>query len=252
MKRVYLPVLVALLAYIAYASTLPAATIEDAQAISETSTRATLVIELPVANLYCACFGAYEEAGTARVEAARYVIRGAAGYVRAEGETYLVFASAYDTEGDAQSVCTHIARDEGIDTSVYAFLAEPISVRVTATTRQLSALRTAVDALGTYPADLNALALRIDGGELDSGTARALIEVARTELTQLERELRISLADTDDRFARGVYELLNDLKTSTCAVSSNEDLKGLALSSLLKYNYIEARLDVIDFMNSLQ
>ncbi len=252
MKRVYLPVLCALIAYVVYASTLPVASLEDAQAVSETSARATLVIELPAANVYCACFGTYQDAGTARAEAARYVVRGAAGYVRADGEQYLVLASAYGSEGDARSVCTHISEDEGINTSVCAFAAEPVSVRVTATERQLRALNTAVTALGKYPEELNALALRIDGGELDSKTARALVEVALTELGQMERELRISLADTDDRFATGVYELLNSLTESTSAVSANGELKGLALSSVLKYNYIESRLGVIDFMNALK
>lgn len=252
MKRVYLPVLAAILAYFVYASTLPVASFEDAQAVAETSARATLVIELPAANVYCACFGAYEDAGTARAEAARFVPRGAAGYIRPEEGSFLVLASAYGTEGDARSVCAHISEDEGIATSVYAFAAEPISVRVTATERQLTALNAAVGALGKYPEELNALALRIDGGELDSKTARALVEVALAELAQMERELRISLADTDDRFANGVYELLNALSASTRAVSQNEKLKGLALSSVLKYNYIASRLGVIDFMNSLQ
>ncbi len=252
MKRVYLPVLCAILAYIIYAATLPVASVEDARAVLETSARATLVIELPAANIYCACFGTYGDAGTARVEAARYVVRGAAGFVRPQGDTYLVLASAYGTEGDARSVCTHISEDEGISTSVFAFSAEPVSVRVTATERQLAALAAAVDALGRYPEDLNALALRIDGGELDSKTARALTEVSLTELSKLERELRISLADTDDRFATGVYKLLNDFTASTRTVSGDEALKGLALSSVLKYNYIASRLGVIDFMNSLK
>lgn len=250
MKRVYLPILAALLAYLAYASTLPAATVEEAQAV--TSARATLVIELPTASLYCACFGTYEDAGEARVEAARYASRGAAGYIRAEEGNFLVLASAYGTEGDARSVCAHISEDEGIDTSVRAYAAEAVSVRVTATQRQLSALSAAVDALGKYPGELNALALRIDGGELDSKTARALVEVALTELSRLERELRVSLADTDDRFATGVYALLNELAASTRAVSADDALKGLALSSVLKYNYIASRLGVIDFMNALK
>lgn len=252
MKKVYLPILAAILAYFAYASTLPALPVEDVRAVAESSARATMRIELPAANIYCACFGVYTDAGSARAEAARYVARGAAGYIRAEESAFLVLASAYGTEGDAQSVCTHISQDEGISTSVRTYAAEPIAMRVTASERQLAALNAAVGALGVYPGELNALAHRIDGGELDSKTARALVEVALTELKAMERELRISLADTDDRFALGVYHLLNDLMAATRAVSDDGDLKGLALSSVLKYNYIESRLSVIDFMNSLQ
>ncbi len=252
MKRVFLPILCAIVAYVVYAATLPVASVEDARAVSDTSARTTLVIDLPTANVYCACFGAYVDAGTARVEAARYVDRGAAGYIRPESGRYLVLASAYGTEGDARSVCTHISENEGIDTSVCAFSAESVSVRVTATERQLTALSAAVDALQKYPAEMNALALRIDAGELDSKTARALVEVARTELGACERELRISLADTDDRFATGLYALLNDYAEATRAASGDQNLKGLALSSVLKYNYIASRLSVIDFMNSLQ
>lgn len=252
MKRVYLPLLAAVLAYIAYASTLPAATVEEARAMAETSARATLVIDLPAAQLYCACFGVYPDEGTARAEGARYVARGAAGYVRPQGDAFLALASAYGTEGDARAVCAHITEDEGILASVYAFEAKALSVRVTATERQLAALHNAVAALGRYPEEMNALALRMDGGELDSGTARALVEVALTELGRLERELRISLADTDDRFATGLYGLLNNLTGSIRAISQNQGLKGLALSSALKYNYIGARLGIIDFMNGLE
>jgi hypothetical protein len=135
---------------------------------------------------------------------------------------------------------------------VRTYSAELVGVRVTATERQLQALNSAVSALGSYPAEFNAMAYRIDGGTLDSKTAKALLKVAVTEMEAIELELRISLADTDDKFAMGIYNLTDDMLDSARALSENEEQKGLALSSSLKYNYIASRLGVIDFMNSIQ
>jgi hypothetical protein len=252
LKRIAVPLICVMLAYFAYAYTLPPAPVEDARASADQSARATLRIELPAVRLYFACFGEYDDPGIARVEAARHATKGSAAFVRAEGDTHWIFASAYENEGDARSVCERIARYEGIAATVQTRTAEAIAVRVTATQRQLGALSAAVSAIGNYPKELNALSYRIDGGELDSRTARALIEIALTEVTAIERELRIALAETDDRFALGVYNLALSMRDHVERIAGDEELKGLQLSSALKHHYIQTQLSVMDFMLGLE
>ena len=64
-------------------------------------------------------FGAYEDALSARIEAARYMPRGAAGYVL-EGSLYRVIGAGYDSRQDAQGVCERLREEEGMEASVYS------------------------------------------------------------------------------------------------------------------------------------
>ena len=116
-------------------------------------------------------FGAYEDALSARIEAARYMPRGAAGYVL-EGSLYRVIGAGYDSRQDAQGVCERLREEEGMEASVYSLSSGEVELTIQGTQAQVEALTQAETALRNAAAQLNETAFGYDRGELSSEDAR--------------------------------------------------------------------------------
>ena len=110
-------------------------------------------------------FGAYEDALSARIEAARYMPRGAAGYVL-EGSLYRVIGAGYDSRQDAQGVCERLREEEGMEASVYSLSSGEVELTIQGTQAQVEALTQAETALRNAAAQLNETAFGYDRGEL--------------------------------------------------------------------------------------
>ena len=80
-----------------------------------------------------------DSAETARVEAARYIPRGAAGYMLQE-ETWHILCAGYETEAQAKTVRDRLRAEENIACDVLGLVAEKVSVYVTAAPSQIDAL----------------------------------------------------------------------------------------------------------------
>ena len=108
-------------------------------------------------------FGAYEDALSARIEAARYMPRGAAGYVL-EGSLYRVIGAGYDSRQDAQGVCERLREEEGMEASVYSLSSGEVELTIQGTQAQVEALTQAETALRNAAAQLNETAFGYDRG----------------------------------------------------------------------------------------
>ena len=106
--------------------------------------RETCEMDFPARNFYAACLGKYENAATARIEAARLAERGAAGYIRQDGEKFCVLGAVYENQGDADSVCRRIESMNDMEAEVVLCSAEAMWLGVMAGVGDFSGLGVSV------------------------------------------------------------------------------------------------------------
>lgn len=209
--------------------------------------RTTQEIAIAPLEAHLISFGGFEEMSGARVEAARYVSRGAAGYVLT-GEEMQVIGAAYDSEAAAERVCAQLKAAEGMDCTVISVNSPEVILRMTADSGQIAAfteaektLRTAADALGM-------LAFSIDRGEADAHQAGMVIE---TQLDKAENALHALQAQPGK--SGGLYTELTQLMTDLCGQMEQmlSETSGMILSSRLKYAQVDFRVREIDMMNDI-
>ena len=94
--------------------------------------RVTEEASFDAAEAWFVALGRFETATEARIEAARYTPRGAAGYVLEAEDGFLVLGAVYENQAEAESVARALAQSEGLACEVYTERAEGARLRITA------------------------------------------------------------------------------------------------------------------------
>jgi hypothetical protein len=196
-------------------------------------------------------FGEYPTAEEARIEAARYAMRGAAGYVLDDGGAYQVLAAGYFSESDARRVAENLAASEDISATVYARAAERVRLRITATEGQIAALQHCEKSLRTQVLELNELSFQLDRAEIDPDAARTLIAVAASRLDELLGDLRAIPGASENSVLSGLFSLTERLRASLFVLSTENSKTALSLSGKIKYNTLEATHAQIAYLRAL-
>lgn len=209
-----------------------------AAALQSADQRVTKEIEFPELRRFLIQFGVYDSLDNARVEAARYVERGAAGYLLYDGR-YRVIGAAYDGREEAERVANRLKEQENIACYVYEISAPAVKLRVTAAPEQIAALIGAESALREQSLAFGRLAYQLDGSEADE--AQACLEIGRC--AQAIHAARMELAQVaGERINQVTQQLLDGMERAEeqmAKLSSFQEQTRLDLSSKIKYNYIE-------------
>ena len=224
--------------------------VATARPAAVTGERVTEDVRLASLALYAIQLGAFEDADAAKVEAARYVRRGAAGYVYEDG-VIRVLGSGYATRAEAEQVVKRLKSDEEIDAAVYESTAESVLLRVTATRGQISALSAADLALRDGADALIALSFSLDKGETELQDAAAKTTELASTIESARDELKAQAGDAPNAVAAGLIELLTAFERGLSASTSGGTQTLLDFSSRLKYNYLDVRLKHIAYVNGL-
>lgn len=223
-----------------YLITLSAPSSDGGEA-SASSGRVTREIELAGVEAYFAALGRYGGPTEARIAAAAFAQRGAAGVVCPDGDVWRVLAAGYALEADARRVTEQLAEREGVETGVLALRAAPVSLRVTARAEDVSAI-VAADAAWTAQLDqVAALAMRVDRGEIGDGSARTLAALARSELESAREALGGVAGADEDAVCAMLDSLLARLAGALDGVARGSE-SGAALSGRLRACHADALL----------
>lgn len=130
----------------------------------------------------------------ARISAARTVRRGSAGYIYSDGE-YRVFGAMAETREEAEQMCEKL-RSAGVQADCYPVRAGALTMRVTAGQTQIAALTAALHAMDMAGTQPEAIARRMDAGEIDADRARGLVAM-------LVSDVETAQADFGDTGAQG-------------------------------------------------
>ncbi len=121
-------------------------------------------VVLPALALHAVRTATCDSEEAARVEAARYVPRGAAGFVL-HRETWHVLAAGYESEEEAIRVRDHLREVENIPCDTVSLVCGSVTVRVTATAGQTDALVTCERTLRETVTLIGALSYAVDRGD---------------------------------------------------------------------------------------
>lgn len=202
-------------------------------------------------SCYWVELGQFDSADLARIEAARYVRRGAAGYVYQEDESYLVIGACYDGEQQAQTVAQRLIESEQLPCRVRAMDSPGVGLRITATRAQIDALVLGERCLRESASRMGEISLMLDGGTLGMDAAVQQLSDLRATGTLRQQSLERALGDDQNQAARDMLSQLTTLQQLLSDRIAGSDQTALSFSAKIKYNTITVRMRHIQYLNSL-
>ena len=220
------------------ASLMPEASIPS----SGDAPRVTEEVAFESAQAYFVALGRFDTAQEARIEAARYIPRGAAGYVVEDGETFLALGAAYQTEAEAARVAQSLSQTENLTCEVYSQSAERVRLRVTAQEEHIAAVQNAEALLRATAAQAAEIAFQLDRAEIDPEAARTLINIASGRLGDAHEALSAIPGAAQNSVCAQLLSLTERFQASLFVLSGENSNTTLSLSAKIKYNGIEVAL----------
>lgn len=213
--------------------------------------RVTREIELAGVEVYCADLGCCEDDVAARILAASFAPRGAAGVVRRDASGWHVLGAAYALEADAQRAVRQLAERDGVTAQVWSLAAAPLTLRITAPAADIDAIAAADAALTSQIEGAAALAARVDRGEVGDRSARTLAALAESELEAARTALAQVAGAAEDAVCASLLDQLAQLADALGDAARGSDA-GAALSGRLRSCQIAAQLRRADALNALR
>lgn len=222
--------------------TLPNPT-EDAEKITET------IQALPL-YMRAIQMGAFNDGENARAFGLEIQARGGAGYV-VHDAFYRVLAMGFASEEDAHTVQQQLKEDE-IESSIYKISAPGANLQITATRANVAAIKGAYGAWEETFRALETIIMDLDSGRITSSEAHkqaaergAQVEEVRQELAALSKnqESNVILSGLADLYQKG--------SEAFSAVISENPLNRVAISSKIKYTYIDMILQYKQYMEGI-
>lgn len=195
-------------------------------------------INLPADAWYALQTGVYSDAQKAAQTAELYTERGAPGYILESGGKYRVLIACYSTEEDAQRVCDRLHDRQSVETYVYPWLSEEVTLRLSGMAGQVDIAEAGLTLLTQTPAQLRDLATLCDSAETDYDGALASLNALRDQLALWENTLRArfdkpypalvtEMLDASDTIAASLRQI--SASPSVTALSAQLKLQSMAL-----------------------
>ncbi len=216
-----------------------------------TAERVTRDVSFDALSLYMVELARVGDAAGARIEAARYVPRGAAGYLYQTEDTFAVIGTGFSTRADAESVALALQSEEGIGARVHALTSEEARLRVTATEAQISALIEGEGTLRALTSTLWAHALSLDRSESEPSSIAAMLMIESEQALSALARLKKAAGDAPNQVAGALIDRLTALADHLSRLTSGAEGTALTLSSRLKYAFLNLRISHIEFLKEL-
>lgn len=188
---------------------------------------------------------------TARIEAARYIARGAAGYVM-HRDMWHVLCAGYETQVQAESVCSRLSGEEDMACDVLGLIADGVSFYLTATPTQADALISCEERLRETEVLLGAISLSLDGGEIGRGQVTAALDEQSGLLKQAASELEQAAGEEDHAVCAPLIELADKaLDRLDALCEAGDELKDVLFSGRLKEAFLHLRIEHILWLETL-
>ncbi len=208
---------------------------EDSGA-SEDAGEAAATVSFDDKTAYMLQIGVFNDTANAEKLAGEMKKKGCAGYIY-EDDGNRVFISAYPKKEDAEDVKNRIADEYDMDTTLYEFSAEGVSIAVSTEPETVSRIEETVTAINGHADAVLKISQGFDKGDMTAAEAVEAIETLN-ESAGTNKELFDSYAQrTDNALITALFEYYEGACTALTA--PREDMSGAELSSQLKTAYIE-------------
>ena len=206
---------------------------------------------MPRSAAWFVSLGRFDTAAEARIEAARYTPRGAAGYVLETEDGFLALGAAYDDQAEAESVARALSQSEGLACEVYT---RERRRRAPARHGHAGGHRPAHRSGGAFalPCRGNARTCpQLDRGEVDAGAARTLLNLSASRLEDALTRLRNVPGAQDSPVTARLLALTEQFRASLFVLSGENTENTLSLSAKIKYNNIDITLEHMRYLREL-
>jgi len=221
---------------------------EDGGKEPEPAERVSEVIAIEPLSIYLVSFGGYDVMNSAKVEAARYVPRGAAGYVLKKEKLYVIGAG-YERREEAEKACVSLAAQEGLACAVIDVFSPKVEMRMTAGRLQIEAFAEAEKALRSSALALGRLAFSVDQGDASLAQAQEVVQTHLEKITAAKDALEAQAQNTESGLFKGMGDLLDEMVGQMEQMLTAE--KRMIISSRLKYLYVDVMVRETGMMNAL-
>lgn len=189
-------------------------------------------ISLSARNWYALQLGAFTQENAAHQLSQEFIPRGAAGYIHRQDDVYRVYAAAYPTRAEAQSVQTHLS-NQGVTTYIQPCNEAAFTLRATGTKAQLGAVKDIFTYLDALSMKFFTLSSQLDKGDMSVGEALGALSSEAATCRALAQALKDTFSGDTPSAAAHVVSLLDSIALS-CENAQNSQSaarSGAALKS---------------------
>lgn len=216
-----------------------------------TAQRITREVKLEAQQLYLIVMGKCVSEEEARIKAAGFTSRGAAGYVHEGDDGWYVLGAAYESEREAERVAGSLKKDEAIETEILIISADSVIMRITAPEIQISAIAQADEILRGQSFQLGNIALQLDRGEIKPAAARTLCGVAATEAHDGAAAIEGIPGALENELCAALISQLKRLESMLKTVDQTTNIDTADLSGMLRCAQIDNFIKHCTLQNDL-
>ncbi len=206
-------------------------------------------ITFPSIKMFSLQMGVYSDSSTASGLVSSLKSLGAAGYVLETNNGYKVFASCYDTEAAAQSVCDRL-RNQGYDCMLTPIECDEVVIKIDVGQSSLDKIKTACEYAHTITVNLYKEVINFDSEERSVEYGHAIIDEMITNINTV----RNSISDSTDN--SGILLALNNyymrLESYMTSFNSSSIDNRVEVSGMLKHLQFDIIFSYVDFLNGIR
>ena len=216
------------------------------------SGRARTQVVFGALELHAVRTAACDSEESARVEAARYIPRGAAGYIHKD-ETWHIFCAGYERETDARKVCGQLNETEKMNCDTISMISSAVTLNVTATKEQTEALIACDSALRTTVTLIGSLSYALDSGDASVSQAISVLTEQRDAMNGALRHFSAATGEVFDGVvcAPLVSLMLEASEGMDYLLKDCAELPAVLFSGRMKHLFLQLRIGQIDYLASL-
>jgi hypothetical protein len=177
--------------------------------------------------------------------------QGGAGYI-VEDTYYRVLAVGFKSEEDANTVKTQLKEDD-IDSQIYKISSQSISLQITATQANVDIIKSAYQVWEDNFYLLEDVFKKLDRKQIEAIKAkddiRGIVDTLVKEKGELES---LSSNLEENQILLDLVDLFEDTIDLLNSIISENSPNDVAISTTIKYTYIELMMKYMDYINQLK
>jgi hypothetical protein len=201
-------------------------------------------------TLFAIQMGAFTDEENAKAFSQELKTRGGAGYIFKD-EFYRVMAIGFQSEEDARQVRYDLKEDE-IESHIYKITTAGVDMEITATPENVTEIRSAFEMWEDKYRSMEEIIVSLDSGAIAPLEAADKIRMLKMEMEQKRDKLQEKNSNQNNNvILAGLVGLYDDSCQLLDIILSDNTNDKVAISSKIKYTYIEMLMQYKDYMEQI-
>jgi len=201
-------------------------------------------------SLYTIQMGAFTDEENAKEFSNNLKSKGGAGYIHFDG-FYRVLAVGFQSEEDAKKVKDNLKSDS-IESNIYKLSSNGAEMQITAVKENVEFIRSAYEAWEEKYSSLEQMMVSLDTNSNNVSEVTNKIKEIKEEMEMIKNRLEEIRADKSDNIIlTGLLELYRNSCMSLDKIINVESINKVAISSEIKYTYIDLFMSYKNYMEQI-